>query len=168
MTILREGNLEIQFDDATAWKKFDDTKFHGLSHCMKAVDFIIESNDRIFFLEIKDPETPKARQRDCSEFVKKFKASELDNDLKYKFRDSFLYEWAADNIHKPIYYLILIAIEKLSESELITSSERLKRQIPTLGPVGVWKRTIVQDCLVFNIATWNRHFPKYPISRVNK
>lgn len=168
MTILREGNLEIRVKDATAWKKFDDPKFHGLSHCMKAVDFIIESNDRIFFLEIKDPENPKASPKNSMTFIQDFKAARLDSDLKYKFRDSFLYEWAADSIHKPIYYLILVAIASLSEPELITSSDRLKREIPVAKPSGIWKRAILNDCMVFNIATWNKHFPQYPISRVKK
>ena len=168
MTIFREGNLEIQVDDATAWKKFDDPKVHGLSHCMKAVDFIIESHDRIFFLEIKDPENPKAPSENSMTFIEDFKAGKLDNELKYKFRDSFLYEWASENTSKPIYYLILVAIQTLTAPELITSSERIKRQIPILGHVGVWKQKIVENCMVFNIATWNRHFPQYPISRVKK
>lgn len=133
---------------------------------MKAVDFIIEFSNRIFFLEIKDPETPKARLKNSRVFRESFKTTKLDNDLIYKFRDSFLYEWASDNIHKPVYYLILVAIERLSESELIITSDRLKRNIPLIGPVGVWKRTIVENCMVFNIATWNRHFPKYRVSRV--
>lgn len=166
MTTLREGNLEIQVNNGAKWKKFDDPKLHGLSHCMKAVDFIIEFSDRIFFLEIKDPETPKARSKNRREFVAKFKTSELDNDLIYKFRDSFLYEWASENTKKPVYYLILIAIERLSVSELITTSDRLKRNMPVIGPTGVWKRPIVQNCMVFNIATWNRHFPKCTVSRI--
>lgn len=166
MNILREGNLEIQVNDAATWKKFDDPKLHGLSHCMKAVDFIIEFSDRIFFLEIKDPEAPKARPKNSRVFTENFKTTKLDNDLIYNFRDSFLYEWACNNIQKPIYYLIIVAIDKLSESELLTTADRLKRNIPVSGPTGVWKRSIVENCMVFNIKTWNRHFPQYPVSRV--
>lgn len=40
-------------------RKFDDEAAHGLSHCMKAVDFIIELPERLLFVEFKDPENPQ-------------------------------------------------------------------------------------------------------------
>ena len=60
MTILTEDNLQITFPDDANVMKFDDDKSHGLSHCMKAVDFIVELEDRVSFIEIKDFEHPRA------------------------------------------------------------------------------------------------------------
>jgi len=56
VTTLREGKIEIEIEipDALSGRKFDD-RTHGLSHCMKAVDFIVELVDRILFIEIKEP-----------------------------------------------------------------------------------------------------------------
>ena len=52
MKVLQEGNLRFTFDgEVRAWK-FDDAA-HGLSHCMKAVDFIVEFHDRYLFLDIE-------------------------------------------------------------------------------------------------------------------
>ena len=42
----------------------------------------------------------------------------IDEDLKYKYRDSFLYEWAAGRVDKPVDYLILIALDSLTVTEL--------------------------------------------------
>lgn len=60
--VLREGNLELELPPGAKGWKFDDAG-HGLSHCMKAVDFIVELPDRLFFVEIKDlsirPADPK-------------------------------------------------------------------------------------------------------------
>ena len=44
-------------------RKFDDHS-HGLSHCMKAVDFVVELPHLYLFIEFKDPEHPSAKQQD--------------------------------------------------------------------------------------------------------
>ena len=106
MTILTEGNLQITFPDDANVMKFDD-KSHGLSHCMKAVDCIVELEDRVSFIEIKDFEHPRAPSKNRKVLIEKFQSGGLDNDLVYKFRDSFLYEWACKRVDKPIDYWIL-------------------------------------------------------------
>ena len=63
MAVFTEGNLQIAFDNALRIRKFDDDR-HGLAHCMKAVDCIVEFDDRYLFIEIKDPDHPDARQAD--------------------------------------------------------------------------------------------------------
>ena len=63
MTKLTEGSLQITFVtfpcDANV-RKFDSPEFHGLTHCMKAVAFIVENDDRMLFIEFKDPDHPRA------------------------------------------------------------------------------------------------------------
>lgn len=59
-----EGNLRITFPRTVNARKFDEPATHGLSNCMKAVDFIVEDGDQISFIEIKDPDHPCARQAD--------------------------------------------------------------------------------------------------------
>ena len=41
----REGDLEFDFSDAIDGIKFDDAT-HCLSHCMKAVDFVVELDEK--------------------------------------------------------------------------------------------------------------------------
>ncbi len=89
MTTLREGDIEIRLPSGARGRKFGDAS-HGLSHCMKAVDFIIELNDRILFVEIKDPEQAGAPGMRRGEFVRRFQVGEFDRDLARKYRDSFL------------------------------------------------------------------------------
>ncbi len=164
MTVLEEGSLQVSFD-VPAWK-FDGST-HGLSHCMKAVDFIVELPDRYLFIEFKDPDNPGAKAKDRSEFISRFEGGQIDEDLKCKYRDSFLYEWAAGRAEKPIHYLVLVAIEGLREPELMARANALGRKLPLLGPQsGSWTRSIVSTCHVFNIASWNRMFPNYPVTRV--
>ena len=134
MTVLVEDDLQITLPAGVPGRKFDDEASHGLSHCMKAVDFIVELEDRTYFVEFKDPENPNAKPKDSAAFLKKFMSGAIDSDLKTKYRDSWLYEYAEGRAKKPIYYLVLIGASMLSDADLLTRTEALKRQLPAEGP----------------------------------
>ncbi|HPA47756.1 MAG TPA: hypothetical protein PK395_18480 [bacterium] len=166
MTVLTEGNLRISVPSNVKARRFDDGNTHGLTHCMKAVDFILELKDRYLFIEIKDPEHPQANPKNRQAFIHEFIAGQIDEDLKYKYRDTFLYEWACEKADKPIYYLVLLAMSGLTEADLSAKTDDLKRKIPLLNPSSkIWKRRIVEDVIVFNLSTWNKHLKKFPIQR---
>ncbi len=167
MTVFTEGDLRIVFNGALEARKFDGD-CHGLSHCMKAVDFIVEYPDEVWFIEFKDPENRFARESDSGKFVREFQSGDLDEGLTYKYRDSFLYEWAAGRAEKPVSYFVLIAIDSLSEAELSSRTDDLRRRLPLRVPEAVsWTRPIVKDCVVFNIKAWNRNLSDCPIARVS-
>lgn len=169
MTILAEEDLQISLPSGYSGRKFDEETSHGLSHCMKAVDFIVETKDRTLFIEFKDPDNPCASIKDKNAFIRKFMGGAIDSDLKTKCRDSWLYEFAAGRTQKPVYYLVLIAASSLSEAELLTRTEALQRQIPIMGPnARAWENPFVTGCAVMNLATWNRLIPDIPATRKSK
>ncbi len=167
MTVFVEGNLRIELPSTAAGRKFDDTTAHGLSHCMKAVDFIVELDDQVLFVEFKDPENPGAPIKNRTEFIKNFRSGRIDADLKTKYRDSWLYEWAQGRANKPVIYMVLIGASTLSAAELLARTDALKRQIPVSGPNGQpWKKPFLAGCAVMNVAAWNKALPQFPVSRV--
>jgi hypothetical protein len=167
MTVLTEGNLQIAVPASATVRKFDDVSTHGLTNCMKAVDFILELKDRFLFIEIKDPEDPRSKQNEKDKFIQRFLTGAIDEDLKYKYRDSFLYEWASERANKPIYYLVLVAISRLTDADLLARTDDLKRKIPLQGPPsGEWKKQIVSSIVVFNIEAWNKRLSEYQITRL--
>lgn len=168
MTTLREGDLELHVPDTAVARKFDGPS-HGLSHCMKAIDFIVHHEDAVYFIEFKDPEHPSAPEEERARFLNKFLSGELLHDLTRKFRDTFLYEWASDNLDgRPVYYLILVGLSNLDEALLLHQSDALRRRLPVDGPKsGVWKRPLARDALIFNIKHWNRHVP-FSVTRVTE
>ena len=166
MTTVTEGNLQITFPGSASVRRFDDEASHGLSHCMKAVDFIVDESDRVLFIELKDPEHPDARDDARGEFIASFLSGNLDKDLQYKFRDTWLYEWASGNIDKPIYYCVIVAVEKLTDADLLVRTDNLNRKLPLQGPPTTTWTPIVTGCIVFNIRTWNKCLPRFPLSRV--
>ena len=167
MTVLTEGNLQIAVNNAVNARKFDD-QTHGMSHCMKAVDFVFELADRYLFIEFKDPQHPQASGSNRDEFVCQFRAGELDQDLKYKYRDTFLYEWASGRVNKPVYYYVLIASDRLTDADLTFRTEQLERQLPMRVPTSMqWPRPIANGCGVFNIDSWNKVLSQYPVNRLD-
>jgi len=168
MTELDEKDLRIRLPAGASGRKFDDDATHGLSHCMKRVDFIVEMEDRILFIEFKDPDHPSAVAKGQQEFMEEFRSGALDNKLKTKYRDSFLYEWGAGRVSKPVYYLVLIAASVLTEADLLIRTDALKRQLPVLGPGDEpWKKPFVAGCAVMNIKKWNEKFPDFPVIRLS-
>ena len=155
---LTEGTLRITFKGAVGGRKFDDPATHGLSHCMKAVDFIVEFPDSYLFVEIKDPPS-------YEEYRGQVKRRGLVESLRYKFRDSFIYEWASDRANKPIDYFILIT--QMDRDLLGLVSDNLKKQIPVRVRRSIrWSRPLVNRFGVFNMDTWNARVPDCPVSRV--
>ncbi len=167
MTVLVEGNLQITIQNAISARRFDDPDTHGLSHCMKAVDFVVEFSDYYLFIEIKDPQHPDAPERETNRFARSFLSGELDDDLRFKYRDSLLYKWAEERADKPVDYLVLIALDRLGPSDLLDRQEELQRILPLQRPgPQPWPRPLVRSCGVFNIESWNRSFPALRVSRL--
>lgn len=79
MKELLEGNLKLSVPKEIVARKFDDA-LHGLTHCMKAVDFILDLQDRYIFIELKDPENPNSRRANSEKFVDKFISGSIDKD----------------------------------------------------------------------------------------
>lgn len=163
MTVLMEGDLQISIENALNARKFDGAD-HGLSHCMKAVDFVVELSDRYLFIEFKDPQHPKSEPENREQFMQDFNSGLLDEQLKYKYRDSFLYEWASGRADKPVHYYVLIAIEDMDDVAFQHKTDDLGSKLP-LKEAASWNRPIVAACQVFNLRLWNRYLPNFPVAR---
>ena len=163
--VLPEDDLAISVDNALSVRKVDDPT-RELQNCMKTVDFIIERQDSYYFIEFKDPEHPLATGQARREFIDGFESGGLDEDLKFKYRDSFLNKRASGCADKPIYYWVLIGLSRLSTSELQRRTDSLRRILPLEAPTSLI-HPIVAGCGVFNIVTWNRNFPELVVRRLS-
>jgi len=162
---LVEGELEFGFTGAVSVRKFDGDD-HRLTHCMKAVDFIIEFKGKYLFVEVKDPQDSGAIENCRRSWIKTFTSGTLDHNLKYKYRDSFLYEWGEGRAEKPIVYVVLIALDTLDSPLMLSRQDQLRRILPISGPGSrSWVRPIADGCVVLNIESWNRRFQGCPIRR---
>lgn len=167
--IFTEGDLEINIPDAISGIKFDEVdktqpNYHGLSSCMKAVDFIVELRDCYLFIEIKDPAHPSTPAQNLADFKVDVSNGTLCKSIVGKFRDSFIYRWAENKLDKPIYYLTIITLE---DALLVPFQETVHRNLPYAPITARWERGLVKSCHVINLAAWNRNFPKWPANRIS-
>jgi hypothetical protein len=173
MTLTVEG-YKFNFTDAINAFKFDETDpsvqtFHGVP--MKAVDLIAEFADAYLFVEVKDypgsydPQEIRG-DKECDEIdcPKRKKHYEwLKNNLKYKFRDSYLYRYAEGKADKPIHYICLLNLEN---AQKIKMQSDLRRELPVGKASKRWVKEFAHHCEVVDIDAWNRNFPKWPAKKV--
>lgn len=163
---LCEGELTISLPAAARGRKFDDDT-HQLSHCMKAVDWIIDAPGRTYFVELKDLDAVGATGHDNRRrYLEDLKAGRTDMDLVTKFRDSFIYCWACEQMANPTIYLVLIACKALDRAMLLHRTDALRRKLPSGRPAG-WTRAMAEDVAVFNEATWNEQLAEFPMERAS-
>ena len=165
---LRERDIEIEFTNAIDAMIFDQMKtdqpdYHGIGE-MHRVDFVVEFDDAIVFIEVKDPANPKAQEKGLRKFQKELNDGTLSSTFAAKFTDSFFYRWAENKLSKTVHYLSLVTLE----SEVLPNfSDEIAKKISPLGKSSSrWQRHPIQNCQVFNIETWNDNFPKWPVTRL--
>ena len=169
--VLKEGELEFDFTSAFNAEYFDDDR-HGMSHCMKAVDFLVEWEAEFWFIEVKDPAYSripiKYKTAQRAEFIAKIKSGYLfSNELGPKIKDSFLYLYLGKNLPaKTLKYYVLLSLETLDPRMLHTSITELSKASCLLGPAqSTWKNQYIDAVAVFNQETWNKKLPQCPVKR---
>ena len=162
---LTEGRLRINTPPYVVGYRFDGES-HGLSHAMKAVDFVFRNGKVIWFVEIKDPEQPGVPRREQDRFLQDMKAGKLDMKLARKYRDSWLYMWARQEVDEFVecHYYVIIGMSSLDSALLLRRTEALRRILPLDGTEAGWYRQIAAVCQVFSIESWNERFEELQIT----
>jgi len=166
VNIFNEADLTVDLSSAGNAKRVKN-EFYP-SPGWKDVDYIFTDSNITFFLELKDPDDPNAiLHPERTIFLDNLKSGNLDSELSYKFRDTFLNELLSGNRKKGrIIYCVLIAAISLTTVELQIRQTNLRRCLPIQLPeMTNWNDYIADDCLFFNLSTWKQHFPQFPIYR---
>lgn len=111
---LRERDLEIDFTNAIDAIVFDQMKadqpgYHGIGQ-MHRVDFVVELEEAILFVEVKDPGNPKAQAEGLAKFHGELQDGTLSDTFAAKFKTILLNRVTFDHKaqsrkRKPSYYV---------------------------------------------------------------
>ena len=124
----------------------------------------MELEDAIVFVEVKDPDNPRAQAKGLKKFHDQLNDGTLSSTFAAKFMDSFVYRWAEKQVNKPVHYISLVTLET---ALLLNLTDEIAKKLPPTGkPVDRWQRAFLERCQVFNIATWNENFPKWQVTRI--
>lgn len=167
--IVTENELEFDFRSALNVVRFDDEQKHGLAHCMKAVDFLVEWDDEFWFVEVKDPDCTRASEKERKKFKNTIKSKSLFSSvLGPKLKDSFLYLHLNKQLpEKSLKYFVLLALDSLQPEHLAPLSDSLQSSSCLLGPDhSSWKNQYIESAIVFTEKTWNMKLAYCPVKRI--
>ena len=169
MMELREGELLLSIPESARATRFDGSD-HGLPPCMAAVDFVIEEEDRVILLEIKDFEHTAARAHGSPPQTQKIQ-DDLWSWIR-KFRDSFIYLWALDRLGPKRECYVVLESRNIGRELLLQINDDFARRLPDAARLPEivaqrWERHPVWRCAVLDIKEWNRRMPGFPIRRVS-
>ncbi|GHU75418.1 hypothetical protein FACS1894188_06230 [Clostridia bacterium] len=131
--MMTESGLVFDFSDCGTAARFDEITANG----MKLVDFVVESEECLYFLEVKNYQHPNAslenRQKD-REMIKraiKEKPSAYALEMGMKIKDSLLKKYMSGyEFTKKVKYLLFIHLEELGPDERIMLMEKIKGYVP--------------------------------------
>lgn len=165
------AELCFQFPDEVEWDELDKQGVK-LPVRMKFVDLVIERDADVLLIEIKDPSHSKSPDRERNSYLKRLTDnSVLTQELTPKARDSYIYLHLMEKDSKPFKYIVVIGLDAFDSDKqkavLSGFKDRLMADIRCESHES-WKRKHIADCAVLSVATWNRTFPAWPVTRLVK
>jgi hypothetical protein len=134
--VFDEGDLIFDFSEFNTAKQFDDRNKNVFG--MKAVDFIAETANCLYFVEAKNYQNPNAKPERRKEDYEMLIAAVTEKKAMFalemggKIKDSLLRRFAEGDVFtKKVIYLLLINLDKLGEFERGLLKEKISGHIPT-------------------------------------
>ena len=165
----QEGELEFDFAGAVSVVQLDRVK--PKPEGMKLVDFVIEEDDRILLVEVKDPlpaRLPQGHRADVAERERaKIRTKALINhELVPKARDSYCFLHLMKRDGKPMDFIFLSGADRLGITKelLLNFRDRLASRLRKEA-TAEWQRQYVRYCSVLTQTEWNAHFGGYRVRR---
>ena len=163
MRTLQEEDLIFDFTSSIGAEKFDDNAIHGTKSTMKKVDIIIEEDDKIIFLEVKDPDMPGAVNP--NKLKQDLQGGCLIPELAGKYRDSLLFTRLRGGYDKPISYVVLISMESLDDALILNKTDVLRSAIPISHRQ--WNEDSAASCIILKLDAYKKVYGNESVWRAS-
>ncbi len=170
MNELEELDLSISFKDAVVQPlKFDQrdpnhAEYHDLAS-MPRVDFIVELDSDVYFIELKDTNRPDAADPSGATFMKKIASGKVEQSLAEKYLYTFFFRWAEGQLNKHVHYVCLITLEDPMVNILADDLNITLRHL--LTPSKRWLKKPLASCQIHTLQSWAEVFPDWTIRRLS-
>ncbi len=163
------AELLFNFPDELSWSELDRQGVKLPMH-MKFVDLVIEREQDILLVEIKDPSHSRSRDKERNAYLKRLADNSLlSQELTPKARDSYLYLHLMERDHKPLTYVVLLGLDafdpNVQKAVMTGFKDRLLASIREES-FEAWRRKHIADCVVLSVESWNQRFPDWPLNRI--
>jgi hypothetical protein len=163
------ADLEFSFPDELVWEELDRQGVK-LPVQMKFVDLVIERDEDVLLVEIKDPSNKRATAAARQDYFKRLSDNSiLTQELTPKARSSYTFLHLMERDAKPFKYVVLLGLDAFDpahQKALLTGfKDRLLADIrcETDAP---WQRHHIADCVVLSVDIWNKTFADWPVTRI--
>lgn len=166
MEVLQEGELQFTFGKDWTASKLDEQGV-PVPHGMAFVDFVLEGDDEIVLMEVKDPAASRIEGGKRS-FAKRLAGEELVNEhLTPKARDSYTYLHLMRRDAKPMRFVLALGLNGMSVQEplLMALNDRLRQRLRQEAQQP-WKREYVTSCLVVPLGKIGEALPGCKVVRM--
>ena len=111
----KTADLQFEFPDDLIWDELDKQGVK-LPEKMKFVDLVIERENDVLLVEIKDPSHGKCPPAERDAYYQRLKDnSVLKTELTPKARDSYTYLHLMKRDSKPFKYVVLIGLDAFDQ-----------------------------------------------------
>jgi len=169
--VFREGVLEFDFTGCVHAEPFEEQFTAAQPHGMCPIDFLVEEEDRILFIEVTDYRKgiQKKKKNDQNQFKSPFDPKMLvHQELVPKARDSYTYLHLMKRDRKEIFYVVVIGTKDSVEGHVLNLSTvayylrgRLEKEASE-----EWKKKYVTGSFVISPNQWNDYFPQFSLKEI--
>ena len=167
MSTLNEKDLSFTFPEEWQAEHFDQPGRPTLKH-FQPVDFVVETAERMFFIEVKDPSATQAPDIQRQRFLQQMQSKELTHEqLVPKARTSWAVLSLLQRIQKPITYIVVIGAEQLQVDPALWLhlTDKLKQRLNKEIDIP-WPRPYIQACIVLPASDLPQHLPGVSVRRL--
>ncbi len=156
------NNYQFDFSKSVSATNQLNSIYHNAKIALSDVDFIVELEESILFIEYKNANVKNATNPDSF----RPKEDKSLNQVAKKFYDSFIYVNSTYDVKAKSYIYILEApaADKFLRSQV---RENLKCRLPfLLQRQNNFKSKLIQDVKVLSIDEWNKMYPQFPVQEI--
>lgn len=165
-----DADLEFSFPEDLVWDELDRQGVK-LPVQMKFVDLVIERDEDILLVEIKDPSNKDVPVSERASYFRRLSDNSiLTQELTPKVRGSYTFLHLMERDAKPFKYVVLLGLDAFNPAQqqaLLTGfKDRLLADIRCETDMP-WRRQHIADCVVLSVNIWNKIFADWPVTRVS-
>jgi len=162
--------IELEFDFGSRVCRKLDGEGGNDFRLLKRVDFVVEEEDRLLLVEVKDPSksTSTASPEEIAEWgtFGKLKTC-LHERVVPQARGAYCYLHLMEEDSKPMDLVWVIGLERVSFDQKLLGPvlDELRRRLRKEGETP-WRRQYIREAYVTPVADFSRFFAPYTVTRV--
>lgn len=122
-----ESGYRFSFPAVQRAIKADAVNYAGLSF----VDFIVEADSMVYFIEIKNPDNPNAPSKNRDKYFARLQEAVFPNAVVKKFSDTLLAQLAMGySFPKPVQYIFILEFRAFSSYERQILYDKVNHRLP--------------------------------------